>query len=54
MITSKDNNLAEACRKLRRADKRLAEIIDNVGPCTLKPHKPDFHFRLIFEFQNLD
>ncbi len=44
MITSKDNNLAEACRKLRRADKRLAEIIDNVGPCTLKPHKPDFHF----------
>jgi len=44
MRISNDNDLAEACRKLRCADKRLAEIINHVGPCTLKPHTPDFHF----------
>jgi DNA-3-methyladenine glycosylase II len=44
MSFSNDNSLTEACGKLRRADKRLAEIIDNVGPCMLKPHAPDFHF----------
>ena len=44
MSVSKDNNLAEACRKLRIADKRLGNIIDKVGPCTLKPHTADFYF----------
>lgn len=44
MVVSEDNNLAEACYKLRCADKRLAEIIDHFGPCTLKPRTPDFNF----------
>jgi DNA-3-methyladenine glycosylase II len=44
MSGANDNGLAAACRALRRADKRLAEVIDAVGPCTLKPGKPDFTF----------
>ncbi len=31
-----------ACRHLKRADPRLAEIIGKVGPCTLKPRRDYF------------
>jgi adenine-specific DNA-methyltransferase len=44
MVVSEGSNLADACYRLHCEDKRLASIIDNIGPCTLKPHAPDFDF----------
>jgi adenine-specific DNA-methyltransferase len=44
MVVSEGSSLADACYRLHCEDKRLASIIDNIGPCTLKPHAPDFDF----------
>ena len=44
MVVSEGSNLADACYKLHCEDKRLASIIDTIGPCSLKPHAPDFDF----------
>lgn len=37
-----DENLKEAIKHLRKFDKKLAMIIDQVGPCTLKPQSKPF------------
>lgn len=44
MVVSESSNLADACYKLHSLDKRLATIIDAIGPCNLKPHEPGFDF----------
>jgi len=44
IVVSEGSSLADACYRLHCEDKRLASIIDNIGPCTLKPHAPDFDF----------
>ncbi len=44
MAVSEGSNLADACYRLHCEDKRLASIIDTIGPCNLKPHEPDFDF----------
>ena len=44
MAVSEGSSLADACYRLHCEDKRLAKIIDAIGPCNLKPHAPDFDF----------
>ncbi|CUS33616.1 Modification methylase EcaI (modular protein) [Candidatus Nitrospira nitrosa] len=44
MVVSEGGNLAAACYRLHCKDKRLAGIIDTVGPCNLRPHAPEFDF----------
>ncbi len=44
MVISEGSSLAAACYRLHCNDERLAGIIDNIGPCNLKPHTPDFDF----------
>lgn len=44
MAITEGSNLADACYRLHCQDKRLAKVIDTVGPCNLKPHAPDFDF----------
>lgn len=44
MVVSEGSNLAAAGYRLHCKDKRLAGIIDTIGPCNLKPHAPEFDF----------
>lgn len=37
-----DKNLKKAIRHLKKYDKRLAYVIDKIGPCTLKPQTDPF------------